>query len=144
MEMTRNRSLRSFMIVLAVAGLLDAAYLTYIKLAHRVAACAGIGDCETVNASVYSEIHGIPIALLGALAYLVILVLLALEERSERWAVWSAFGVFGISLTGVLYSAYLTYIEVAVLHAICPFCVFSAVVLVLILLMSTLRVIAPE
>ncbi len=140
----RNRTARWIMIGLSLIGLLDSTYLTYIKLAHRVAACAGIGDCETVNASVYSEIHGIPIALLGAGAYLVLLFLLIMEPRGEIWAALSAYGVFGITLTGVIYSAYLTYIEVAVLHAVCPFCVLSAVVMVLLLLLASLRLIAPE
>lgn len=144
MMLERNRTLRLLLLLLSAIGLLDASYLTYIKLAHQEAACSGIGDCATVNASVYSEVFGIPIALLGAGAYLVLLVLLLMETRSEGWAAASAYGVFGITLTGVLYSAYLTYIEVAVLHAICPFCVLSAVVMVLLFLLGNLRLIAPE
>jgi uncharacterized membrane protein len=94
-----------------------------------------------VNTSQYSEIWGIPIALLGAGAYLVIIVLLLLEERSELMREYSPLLVFGLSLVGVIYSIYLTYIEVAVLRAICPYCVISAVVLVLLLVLSTIRLI---
>jgi uncharacterized membrane protein len=124
----------------AVIGFIDSAYLTWIKLANQEALCAGIGDCESVNTSVYSEIGGIPIALLGVGAYLVILVLVILEDKIEFLQSNAWFGIFGISLVGVLYSGFLTYIEVAVLHAICPFCVLSAVVVLLIFVLSIIRI----
>jgi uncharacterized membrane protein len=126
-------------ILLAILGLLDSLYLSWIKLTHQEALCSNIGDCETVNNSVYSEIGGIPIALLGAGAYLAILAVLLLESRNAFWRDNGVFIVFGLSLVGVLYSGYLTYIEIAVLQAICPFCVVSAVVLVLLLILSVVR-----
>ncbi len=138
-SMTLSEKLRRASIALAAIGLIDSGYLTWIKLAHATAACAGIGDCEAVNSSVYSEISGVPIALLGAGAYLVMLALLLLEPHGGFWAENGPLGVFGLSLVGVLYSAYLTYIEVAVLYAICPFCVISAIVLVALLGVSVVR-----
>ncbi len=137
--LTLSEKLRRLSIALVAVGLLDSVYLTWIKLAHATAACAGIGDCEAVNSSIYSEIAGVPIALLGAGAYLVMLALLLLESRGGFWAENGPLGVFGLSLVGVLYSAYLTYIEVAVLYAICPFCVISAIVLVALLGVSVVR-----
>jgi uncharacterized membrane protein len=83
----------------------------------------GIGDCWTVNNSMYSEFLGIPVALFGAAAYLSILGLLWLEVRNSFWSSNSPLMLFGITLFGVLISGYLTYIEVAVIHAVCPFCV---------------------
>ena len=38
--------------LLAALGSIDALYLTWIKVAGAQAACAGLGDCEAVNASV--------------------------------------------------------------------------------------------
>ena len=127
-------------IVLAVIGLIDSIYLVWVKYTDQYALCGPIGNCESVNTSQYSEIWGIPIALLGAGAYIVIIILLLLENRSELMGEYSPLIVFGISLIGVLYSIYLTYIEVAVLRAICPYCVISAVVLVLLLVLSTIRI----
>jgi len=66
-------------ILLAILGLIDSLYLGWIKLAGETAACSGIGDCEAVNTSRYSEIGGVPIALLGALAYAFILFFLFAE-----------------------------------------------------------------
>lgn len=130
--------------ILALVGLADSIYLTYIKLANATASCAGIGDCESVNSSKYAEIAGIPIALLGAGAYLAILALLFMEKRGDFWKNNAPLGVFGISLVGVLYSAYLTYVEVAILHAICPYCVLSALVLVALLVISVVRLLQDE
>jgi uncharacterized membrane protein len=127
-------------VVLAVIGLIDSIYLVWVKFTDQYALCGPIGNCESVNTSQYSEIWGIPIALLGAGAYIVIIILLLLENRSELMGEYSPLIVFGISLIGVLYSIYLTYIEVAVLRAICPYCVISAVVLVLLLVLSTIRI----
>lgn len=126
-------------IVFALIGLADSAYLTWLKISGGLAACGGIGDCESVNASIYSQINGIPIALLGAGAYFAILVFLFLESRDDFIGDWSPMIVFGLSLTGTLYSIYLTYIEIAVLKAVCPYCVLSAIAILTIFVISIVR-----
>lgn len=136
----RDRSVGWILSILVTAiGLLDSLYLTWIKLADATSSCTGIGDCETVNTSRYSEIGGIPIALLGAGAYLIIAALLLLERRFPDQSPTIRLGVFGMALTGSLYSFYLTYLEVAVIHAICPFCVASAISMFVLLVTSILR-----
>lgn len=126
-------------VVCTVIGLADSIYLTWLKLTGELAACGGIGDCESVNASIYSQINGIPIALMGAVAYFLILIFLFLESRDDFIGDWSPMLVFGLSLTGTLYSIYLTYIEIAVLKAICPYCVVSAVAILIIFVISIAR-----
>ena len=132
--------LRKLLIALASIGLLDAIYLTWIKLSGAEALCAGVGDCSAVNASRYSEIAGIPIAVFGAAAYLVMLLILIYKDRVDFLREIGAMLLVGISLAGVLYSAYLTYIELYVIHAICPYCVLSAIVLTLMLIVSILYI----
>jgi len=132
-------NLRTASIVLAVLGLLDSIYLVWVKYTGAYALCGPIGNCESVNSSQYSEIYGIPIALLGAGAYAVMIVLLLLENRGQVWAEFGPMIVFGMSLIGVLYSIYLTYIEVVILKAICPYCVISAIILVILLILSGIR-----
>ncbi len=124
---------------LAAVGAMDSAYLTWIKLANTQALCTGVGDCETVNNSVYSEINGIPLAMLGLGMYLAVMLLLALEDRVGWLETYGPQAVFGLALTGTLYSAYLTYLELFVIHAICPYCVVSAVVVTAILVLSIRR-----
>lgn len=132
--------LTSLSLFTALVGLLDSAYLAWLKLTYNEAACiGGFGDCYTVNTSPYAEVYGIPIALLGVLAYLTIAVIHLLEGRSDFFRSNGVLMVFGISLAGVLYSAYLTYLEVAVLRAWCPYCVLSAVAMTAIFVVSVIR-----
>jgi uncharacterized membrane protein len=140
--MNLDQKLRITSYVLAAIGLIDSMYLTYVKLSHQQVYCGGLGECETVNNSPYSEIYGLPIALLGIGGYLLIIALLYLETRGGIWQSNSRLLVFGISLVGILYSIYLTYIEIAVLNAICPYCVLSAVVMLLLFIISTYRLVA--
>jgi uncharacterized membrane protein len=137
--MTSDTLLRRFATGLAVVGLLVALYLVYIKINPTSLFCVGAGDCEAVNTSVYSEILGIPIAVLGSLAYAVLLGVLLLESRLAFLEEWGALIGFGMALAGTLYSAYLTYIEVAVIHKICPYCVTSAVVMTILLIVFSIR-----
>lgn len=115
-------------LVVSGVGLLDAAYLTILKYTNNKTMCIqGLGDCWSVNISRYSMIAGIPVAVLGVIAYFVIILLLILEKRGAFWRSRGVLIHFGLSLVGVLYSLYLTYLEIAVIRAICPFCVLSAI-----------------
>ncbi len=127
--------------MLAVLGALDSAYLTWVKVANATAFCSNVGDCDAVNASVYSEVFGIPIALFGLGAYLAIAALLVLEDRSPALREWAPLAVFGLALTGTLYSAYLTYVELFVIYAVCPYCVVSAVLITGILVLAVVRMV---
>ncbi|NIS82142.1 MAG: vitamin K epoxide reductase [Anaerolineales bacterium] len=118
---------------------MDSLYLSWLKVTGNTAACSGIGDCETVANSRYSEIGGIPIALIGVLGYLLIIALVFLEMRRPQWTENLTMALFGVTLIGTLYSAYLTYLELAVLRAICPFCIVSAIVMVLLFILSIFR-----
>lgn len=131
---------RAVSLVLAILGLLVSLYLTWVKVARTTAFCGGVGECESVNNSPYSEINGVPIAVLGAGAYLLIGLLLALENTNPQMRQIAPLAIFGLSLTGTLYSAYLTYIELFVLHAVCPYCVVSAVLITALLGLALYRV----
>lgn len=131
------RIIRLTSFLLALVGLLDSFYLTWIKITQNKALCLpGLGDCWSVNSSKYAEIGGIPISILGALAYLTIIVLLWLENKNVTFRKYNPVLLFGITLAGTLYSAYLTYLEIAVLKAICPFCVVSALVMTVLFALS--------
>ncbi len=144
---TRNDRWYLASLILAFLGVVDATYLSWLKLTHNEALClGGIGDCATVNSSAYSELFGVPIALFGLLTYLAILFLLGiLEPRGGPWTERARYGVFGLTFFGTLYSAYLTYLELAVIHAVCPFCVLSALLLLFLLILAIIRLLdMPE
>jgi uncharacterized membrane protein len=132
-------SLQMTIVVLAIVGALDSAYLAWLKVTGSVATCSNIGDCEAVNSSRYAEVAGVPIAILGLLGYLAILGLTFLEIREPSWKSGLRLAFFGFTLAGTLYSIYLTYVEVAILRAICPFCVVSAVVMLALFIIAVYR-----
>ena len=134
-----SSSLRLVSIGLAIVGLADTIYLSYVKIAHSEVFCGGSRACDTVNTSPYSVIGGIPIAYLGLVANLVILLLLLMETHGEFWRQYSPVIVFGMTLAGTLYSIYLTYIEIAVLRAICPYCLVNAIVMLSLFVLSLIR-----
>jgi uncharacterized membrane protein len=137
----RRDWLRWGSLALVAVGAADSAYLTWVKLAHLQVYCGTSKACDTVNQSIYSQVGGVPIALLGLGAYLVLAALLLWEDRLPALGTWGPVAVFGMALTGTLYSAYLTYVELYVIHAVCPYCVVSAVCITGLLALSIARLV---
>jgi uncharacterized membrane protein len=134
--------LRLILLAGSIIGFVDALYLTWMKITNNPRMCIqGLGDCFTVNTSKYSEIAGIPVAILGAAAYLALFLILFNEDRTNFLKTNSVLFIFGITLTGTLFSAYLTYIEIYVIRQICPFCVLSAITMLILLVISIIRLI---
>jgi len=133
------------MIVLAVIGLLVAAYMTVYKWTNNNAMCLGSGDCGTVNASKYAEVNGIPVALIGFLGYASILGVLVLEKRkifmAEFFEENATLLTFGLALTGFLFTLWLIYVETVLIKALCPFCLTSQVVMTIIFILSIIRLV---
>ncbi len=136
-----NNILRVATFILAGLGIIDSAYLSWVKLTHTAVYCGGSGECETVANSPYAEIAGIPIAFIGLAGYVGILACVYLEARSSFWQQNSPLIIFGMTLAGTLYSAYLTYVEIAVIHAICPYCVVSAILMTLLFVIAIIRLV---
>ncbi len=138
--MAGGQKIRWTALALSLVGLGVSLYLTYIKLFHVLALCTGVGDCETVNTSKYSQVAGIPIAIFGALAYLALIFLFSFETRGSFLSANAPLIEFGLSFVGFLYSLYLTYLELFVIHAICPYCVTSALAMTAVFVISAVRV----
>jgi uncharacterized membrane protein len=128
-------------VALVIAGLLVSIYMTVYKLTSNDAMCLGSGDCSTVNASRYSEVYGIPVAVLGIVGYAAILVVHFLEHRSAFFKQNAALLIFGMALTGFLFTVYLIYVEIALIKALCPFCIASQVTMTIVFVISVIRVI---
>jgi uncharacterized membrane protein len=127
--------LRPVTAVLALIGIGIAGYLTYIHYAGINPICiSGGGGCEKVQSSRWSELAGIPVAVLGLAGYVAILLSLALPEDIGQLAAAL------LSLVGAGFSLYLTYTELFEIHAICQWCVASAVLMVLLAIVSVARV----
>jgi uncharacterized membrane protein len=115
------------LVILAVAGMGVAAYLTYTYWADEVVACGGVGQCEEVQQSEYSAIAGVPVSLLGGLAAMALLGIALGRLVGLPLAVeWASLAALGLTTASVAFAAYLTYIELFVLEAICLHCMALA------------------
>jgi len=128
------RSLRITLGALSVAGLGIAGYLTYVHYAGIKPLCTAGGSCEKVQTSAYSELAGVPVALLGLLGYTAILGLLISPENEA-----TRFATMALTLVGFAFSAYLTYRELYSIHAICEWCASSAAILTVMAPLSVWR-----
>lgn len=136
-----DKRLTQITIALAVVGLLVSIYMTVYKVTSNEAMCVGSSGCSEVNASRYSEVNGIPVAVLGVVGYAAILALLLLEQKSVFFQENGTMMFFGISLVGFLFTLYLIYVEVALIKAYCPFCLTSQGVMSIIFIISVIRLV---
>jgi uncharacterized membrane protein len=115
--------------IVAMAGLADATYLTVQVLTGEILSCGGSPDCFRVLGSSYAKLGGIPVAVLGALAYFTVFTL----------ATFAAFGYsrapkFLALIVGAMFlmTLWLLYVQAFLLHAYCRYCLFSAAITFLI------------
>lgn len=111
--------------VFAVAGLIEAVYLTIHHYTAEAVPCGEGFDCGAVLSSQYAEIGGIPLAAFGAIAYFLAFSLAILAAFGNR-KLWLIFGV-QVSLMA-LTSLYLIYLQAFVIHAFCQYCLISAAI----------------
>ena len=122
-------------VVVALAGLAVAGYMSYIELGDNEAVCGALGDCNLVQQSEYTEVFGlIPVGGLGFVGYLLILGAWWVSRRDEKpLADYAHVALLALLLFGVLFSGYLTFLEPFVIGASCAWCLTSAMVMLLLL-----------
>ncbi|MGH3043364.1 MAG: vitamin K epoxide reductase family protein [Gaiellaceae bacterium] len=119
-----DRALRVAVALLALAGTGIAAYLTYAWYAEATIACT-TGGCETVQSSSYAKLAGIPVPVLGLVAYLGILAT-ALVPGDQARAVGAS-----LALAGLAFSGYLLLVQIFAIGAFCLWCLASDLVMLL-------------
>jgi uncharacterized membrane protein len=115
--------------IVSVVGLADATYLTVQALTGETLSCGGSPDCFRVLGSSYAKVGGIPVAMLGALAYF----------SAFTFATFAAFGYarapkFLALMVGMMFlsTLWLLYVQAFLLHAYCRYCLISAAITFLI------------
>ena len=113
------------MACLALVGLADAIYLTVQHVTGQSVRCTVVSGCSEVLSSAYAAINGIPLALIGAVAYFTVFSLATLAA-------------FGYPLVGKLLAVvvglmflttlWLIYLQAFVIGHFCQFCLLSALV----------------
>ncbi len=121
------KSSKLFVIIACVAlvGFADAVYLTVQHVTGQSVRCTIVSGCSEVLSSSYASFNGIPLALIGAVAYFTVFSL----------AILAAFGYpFVRRLLAVtvglmfLTTLWLLYLQAFVIGHFCQFCLLSAAV----------------
>jgi uncharacterized membrane protein len=122
----------------AVLGGAIAGYLTVVHYSHLSPICTS-GGCEKVQQSSYAKAAGIPVAVLGLVAYAGVLLTTAVR------GVPAALAGAVIALAGLAFSLYLLWAQLARIHAICQWCVGNDVVIAVLAVLCVARVLTePE
>lgn len=131
-------------VLLSGIGIYVAGYLVTKRFTGGSLACTRWAQCDVVNNSVYSQILGIPVSVVGLAGYVLLLgvalVGLWADEGTRRRMLLLG---FLLSLGGVGFSLYLTYLEVYVIEALCAWCLASAVIITLLALVFACGVWRP-
>jgi uncharacterized membrane protein len=124
--------------IVSLAGLADATYLAVQAFTGETLSCGGSPDCFRVLGSSYAKVGGIPVALLGAVAYFSVF----------SFATFAAFGyararMLLILVVGAMFlcTLWFLYVQAFLLHAYCRYCLFSAA---LTFLLAGLVIAAPS
>ncbi|MBI4235383.1 vitamin K epoxide reductase family protein [Candidatus Peregrinibacteria bacterium] len=135
-------------IALSFVGLLDATYLTVSHYSGAQLSCSLTTGCNTVTTSIYSQIFGIPVALLGLIFYFTVLFLSLLYFDLQKpdapgipasgMAKGKAILKIIAPLSGLAFlsSAYFMYVQFFVIKALCQYCILSALLSTTIFILS--------
>jgi uncharacterized membrane protein len=111
--------------IVSLAGLADSTYLSVQAFTGETLGCGGSADCFRVLGSSYARVGGIPVALLGVLAYFSVFA----------FATFAAFAyarakAFLLATVAAMFLATLwfLYVQAFLLQAYCRLCLFSAAI----------------
>jgi uncharacterized membrane protein len=117
--------------LLSLVGLADAIYLTVKRLNGGGYRCTITSGCEEVLTSAYATIGGVPLAVLGALAYFTVFSLATLAIFGNQAANTLLFYLVALMFA---FTIWLFIVQAFVLHAFCQFCLLSGAVTLLLAL----------
>ena len=125
--------------ILVIGGLAVAGYFTFTESSGAQVICGPAKGCAEVQNSKYAILFGIiPMGMFGLAGYVAILA---------GWLLWQygpvclkkigTLSIWGFCIFGVIFSVYLTFLEPFVIGASCMWCITSAVLMTILLLVST-------
>lgn len=138
---TENMISRVLIGIFALAGLGIMSYLTYTHFANAQSFCDFTTEvsCDVVTTSIYSELFGIPMSILG-MGYFTLILLLAAFYKKDSFFRAALF----ITIFVLVPSFYLTLMEVIVIDSFCVLCETSKVLMLLIAGLSLAHVIKKK
>jgi len=124
--------LRPAIAAACVVGAAVAAYLAVVHYTHPSPICTS-GGCEKVQQSSYAELAGVPVAVLGLVAYV------ALLGTALARGVNAALAGAVIALVGVAFSGYLLWAQLGPIGAICQWCLGNDVTIAVVAALYVVR-----
>ena len=109
----------------SLIGVADSVYLTIEHISGRSVRCTIVHGCSTVLSSAYASYGGIPLALVGAVAYFTVFSLGTLAAFEYKFAAKLLVPLVAVML---LVTIWLLYLQAFVIEAFCQFCLLSALV----------------
>lgn len=133
-----KKSIPVFLVILALMGLGISFYTLQLHQNTTGDSFCNINDtfnCDDVNKGEYSEIAGIPVAVVGILGYAVLVLgsLLAMRYTSLWEYVMMAAGL------GLAFALYLTSLEAFVIHTYCLACLASQLIILMFFILSIIQ-----
>lgn len=122
---TRGAWLYGTAAAVALIGLGDAIYLTVEHVTGQSVRCTLISGCSEVLSSTYAVVAGVPLAVLGCVAYFVAFSLATLAAFGYRVAGKLLTVIVGLMLLETLW---LLYVQAFIIRHFCQFCLLSALV----------------
>ncbi len=130
-----HRNSRVIIGAIAILGVLETAILAIAELSGKASDICPNTGCKEVLESPYASVFGIPLPLLGLVAYGVVAILAfaplsvnpdTQKKKRNQWerTTWSV--LFAIATAMVVSSGYLMYIMVFTIGGWCPYCIASA------------------
>ncbi len=130
---------------LAGIGIVASVLMTYAHYASASAFCPPLPQgeavpCDLVNQSLYSEIFGIPVALLGMVFYLVFAYISYAQSKATvgTYPAWvhDAMVLHFLAIGALVFTVWLNYVQFVILKTLCLFCEVSAATVMGMLLFS--------
>ena len=134
--MMKNNIAIKLILFFAIFGIIVSVY----ALAHHFELAGGefcsisdALDCDKVNRSVYSEIFGAPVALLGIIFYVSVFSLALIKFLRPAIDATEYFyqkALFYLSAAGLLFTLYLNFVEAFLIKSFCLVCLMSFLVVI--------------
>ena len=121
--------------LLSLIGLADSIYLTVQHITGETVRCTIVSGCSEVLSSPYASVRGVPLALLGAVAYFTVFSLATLAAFGYRFVTRLLAIVVGLMF---LITLWLLYLQAFVIGQFCQYCLLSAAITIIIALITLL------
>ena len=134
--MTAGKISRWAVVVLSLAGLAVATYLSVEHISGGLPACGISSGCDEVTTSEYAVLFGVPVAFIGVAGYGALLLGTLAYLGLENPPNFLTYALLGMALIGEAFTLYFVYTQAFRIHAYCQYCLASAAIMTTILVLT--------